>query len=128
VIIKGYIFYSKIKELFCQCCHILSVKTCPLYICYIPIRASLSLHVSHLTCTPSNQKIFSMDFTAIWFCRGCDLGKVQDEKHLLLVCPNTHKVREHFCLALPLTHMSTLTKLMQIRNTVVALVKFVACC
>ncbi len=22
-------------------------------------------------------------------CRGCDLGKVQDEKHLLLVCPST---------------------------------------
>ncbi len=23
------------------------------------------------------------------FCRGCDLGKVEDEEHLLLVCPNT---------------------------------------
>ncbi len=23
------------------------------------------------------------------FCRGCDLGKVEDEKHLLLVYPNT---------------------------------------
>ncbi len=22
-------------------------------------------------------------------CRGCDLGKVEDKKHLLLVCPNT---------------------------------------
>ncbi len=22
-------------------------------------------------------------------CQGCDLGKVEDEKHLLLVCPNT---------------------------------------
>jgi len=22
-------------------------------------------------------------------CRGCDLGKVEDEEHLLLICPNT---------------------------------------
>ncbi len=60
-------------------------------------------------------------------CRGCDLGKVEDEEHLLLICPNTQKVRECFCSALPLTHTSTLIKLMQTRN-VVALAKFVACC
>jgi hypothetical protein len=60
-------------------------------------------------------------------CRGCNLGKVKDEEHLLLVCPNTQKVRECFCLALPLTHMSALGRLMQITNTV-ALAKFVACC
>jgi hypothetical protein len=60
-------------------------------------------------------------------CRGCDLGKVEDEEHLLLVCPNTHKVKEHFCLALPLTHISTLVELMQTTNTI-ALAKFVACC
>jgi hypothetical protein len=58
-------------------------------------------------------------------CGGCDLGKVEDEE-LLLVCPNTQKVREHFCLALPLTHISTLVELMQTMNTV-ALAKFVAC-
>jgi hypothetical protein len=23
------------------------------------------------------------------FCQGCNLGKVEDEEHLLLVCPNT---------------------------------------
>jgi hypothetical protein len=45
-------------------------------------------------------------------CRGCDLGKVEDEEHLLLICPNTQKVRECFCSALPLTHTSTLIKLM----------------
>jgi len=45
-------------------------------------------------------------------CRGCDLGKVEDKEHLLLVCPNTQKVREHFCLALPLTHTGTLVELM----------------
>jgi hypothetical protein len=61
------------------------------------------------------------------FCRGYDLGKVEDEKHLLLVCPNTQKVRECFCSTLPLTHMSTLAKLMQTTNTV-ALAKFVAFC
>jgi hypothetical protein len=60
-------------------------------------------------------------------CRGCDLGKVEDEKHLLLVYPNTDKVKEHFCLALPFTHTSTLAELMQTTNTV-ALAKFVACC
>jgi hypothetical protein len=59
-------------------------------------------------------------------CRGYDLGKVEDEEHLLLVCLNTQKVRECFCLALPLTHTSTLVKLMQITNTI-ALAKFVAC-
>jgi hypothetical protein len=47
-------------------------------------------------------------------CWGCDLGKVEDEKHLLLVCPNTQKVRECFCSAIPLTQSSTLVKLMQI--------------
>ncbi len=41
-------------------------------------------------------------------CQGCNLGKVEDEEHLLLVYPNTQKVREHFCLALPLTHTNTL--------------------
>ncbi len=35
------------------------------------------------------------------FCQGCDLGKVKDEEHLLLLCQNTQKVRERFCLALP---------------------------
>jgi hypothetical protein len=45
-------------------------------------------------------------------CWGYDLGKVEDEEHLLLVCPNTQKVRERFCLALPFTHTSTLTELM----------------
>jgi hypothetical protein len=57
-------------------------------------------------------------------CWGCDLGKVEDEKNLLFVCPNTHKVREHFYLALPFTHTNTLTKFMQTTNTV-ALAKFV---
>jgi hypothetical protein len=60
-------------------------------------------------------------------CRGCDLGKVEDEKHLLLVCPNTQKVRECFCLTMPLTHTSTLVELMQTTN-IVALAKFMACC
>jgi hypothetical protein len=60
-------------------------------------------------------------------CQGCDLGKVEDEEHLLLVYPNTQKVREHFCLALPLTHTNTLVGLMQTMN-MVALAKFVACC
>jgi len=45
-------------------------------------------------------------------CQGCDLGEVKDEKHLLLVCPNTQEVRERFCSALPLTHTSTLAGLM----------------
>jgi len=45
-------------------------------------------------------------------CRGYDLGKVEDEEHLLLICPNTQKVRERFCSTLPLTHTSTLAKLM----------------
>jgi hypothetical protein len=40
-------------------------------------------------------------------CQGCDLGKVEDEEHLLLVCPNTQKVRERFCSALPFAHIST---------------------
>jgi hypothetical protein len=59
-------------------------------------------------------------------CQGCDLGKVEDEEHLLLVYPNTQKVRERFCLALPLTHISTFVEFMQITN-MVALAKFVAC-
>jgi hypothetical protein len=59
-------------------------------------------------------------------CRGCDLGKVEDEKHLLLVCPSTQKVRERFCSTLPLTHISTFVELMQTTNTV-ALAKFVTC-
>jgi hypothetical protein len=45
-------------------------------------------------------------------CRSYDLGKVEDEEHLLLVCPNTQKVRERFCSALPLTHTSILAELM----------------
>jgi hypothetical protein len=60
-------------------------------------------------------------------CRGYDLGKVKDEEHLLLVCPSTQKVRERFCSALPLTHISSIVGLMQTMNTV-ALAKFVACC
>jgi hypothetical protein len=60
-------------------------------------------------------------------CRGCDLEKVEDEEHLLLICPNTQKVRERFCSTLPLTHTSTIAELMQTTNTV-ALAKFVACC
>ncbi len=61
------------------------------------------------------------------FCRGCKLGKVKDEEHLLLVCPNTQKVRERFCSAMPLTQTSTLVRLMQTMNTI-AMAKFVACC
>jgi hypothetical protein len=61
------------------------------------------------------------------FCQRCDLGKVEDEEHLLLVCLNTQKIKELFCLALPLTHINILIELMQITNTI-ALVKFVACC
>jgi hypothetical protein len=60
-------------------------------------------------------------------CQGYDLGKVEDEKHLLFVCPSTQKVRERFCSTLPLTHTSTFAELMQTTNTV-ALVKFVTCC
>jgi hypothetical protein len=45
-------------------------------------------------------------------CRGCDLGKVEDEEHLLLVCPNRQKVKEHFCSVLPFTHISILVKFM----------------
>jgi hypothetical protein len=60
-------------------------------------------------------------------CQGCDLGKVEDEEYLLLVCPNTLKVKECFCWVLPLTHTSTLAKFMQTTNTI-TLAKFVACC
>jgi hypothetical protein len=60
-------------------------------------------------------------------CRGYNLGKVKDEEHLLLVCPNTQKVKERFCSALPFTHTSTIAELMQTTNTV-TLAKFVACC
>jgi len=59
-------------------------------------------------------------------CRSCDLGKVEDEKHLLLICPNTQKVRERFCSTLPFTHTSILAQLMQTTN-MFALAKFVAC-
>jgi len=59
-------------------------------------------------------------------CQGCNLGHVEDEEHLLLVCPNTQKVREYFYSALPLTHTSTFAKLIQTTN-MVALAKFVAC-
>jgi hypothetical protein len=59
-------------------------------------------------------------------CRSCDLGKVEDEEHLLLVCPSTQKVRERFCSTLPLTHTNTFTELMQTTNTI-ALAKFVTC-
>jgi hypothetical protein len=41
-------------------------------------------------------------------CQGYDLKKVEDEDHLLLVYPNTQKVRGHFCSTLPLTHTSIL--------------------
>ncbi len=60
-------------------------------------------------------------------CWSYDLGKVKDEEHLFFICPNTQKVREHFCSTLPFTHTSTLVELMQTTNTV-ALAKFVACC
>jgi len=46
------------------------------------------------------------------FCRGYNLGKVEDEKHLFLICPNTYKVRERFCSTMPLTHTNTFTELM----------------
>jgi hypothetical protein len=59
-------------------------------------------------------------------CRDYDLGKVENEEHLLLVSPNTQKVKEHFCSTLPLTHINTLAKLMQTMN-MVTLTKFVAC-
>ncbi len=58
------------------------------------------------------------------FCRGYDLGKVEDEKHLLLVCPSTQKVRECFCSTLPFIHINTFAEFMQ----TVALAKFVTCC
>jgi hypothetical protein len=45
-------------------------------------------------------------------CQGYDLEKVEDEEHLLFICPHTQKVRECFCSALPLTHTNTLAKLM----------------
>jgi len=60
-------------------------------------------------------------------CQGCNLGKVKDEEHLLLIYPNTQKIKERFCSTLPLTHTSTLAELMQTTN-MVALAKFVACC
>jgi hypothetical protein len=37
-------------------------------------------------------------------CWGYNLGKLEDEKHLLLVCPNIKKVKEHFCSTLPYPH------------------------
>jgi hypothetical protein len=45
-------------------------------------------------------------------CQRCNLGKVEDEEHLLLTYPNTQKVKERFCLALAFTHTSTLAELM----------------
>ncbi len=60
------------------------------------------------------------------FCRGYDLGKVEDEEHLLFVCPNTQKVRERFCSTLPFTHINTFVELMQTTN-MVTLAKFMAC-
>jgi hypothetical protein len=60
-------------------------------------------------------------------CWGYNLGKVEDEEHLLLVCLNTWKVRERFCSTLSFTHTNTFVKLMQTMNTI-ALAKFVACC
>ncbi len=59
-------------------------------------------------------------------CRGYDLGKVKDEKNLLLVYPNAQKVKECFCSALSFTHTNTLVEFMRIMN-MVALAKFVAC-
>jgi len=58
---------------------------------------------------------------------GFDMRMVEDKKHLLLVYPNTQKVRKRFCSTLTLTHNSTLVELMQTTN-MVALTKFVACC
>jgi hypothetical protein len=46
------------------------------------------------------------------FCQGYNLGKVEDEEHLLLVCPNTQKVSEWFCSVLPLMHTNTFVELM----------------
>ncbi len=60
-------------------------------------------------------------------CRSCDLGKVEDEKHLLFIYPNTQKVKERFCSTLRLTHTNTLVEFMQTTN-MVTLAKFVACC
>jgi hypothetical protein len=60
-------------------------------------------------------------------CQGCDLGKVEDEKHLLLVCPSTQKVKEHFCSTLSFIHINTFAELMQTTNTI-ALAKFMTCC
>jgi hypothetical protein len=45
-------------------------------------------------------------------CQSCDLGKVEVEEHLLLLYPNTQKVKEHFCSALPLTPTTILAELM----------------
>jgi hypothetical protein len=45
-------------------------------------------------------------------CRSYNLGKVEDEDHLLLICPNTQKVRECFCSTLPFIHTSTLVEIM----------------
>jgi len=61
------------------------------------------------------------------FRRSYNLEKVEDENHLLFVYPNTQKVRKRFCSTLPLTHTSTLVKLMQTTNTII-LTKFIACC
>ncbi len=44
----------------------------------------------------------------------CNLRRVDDEKNLLLVYPNTQKIKEHFYKLMPTTNM-------------IALPKFVAC-
>jgi hypothetical protein len=59
-------------------------------------------------------------------CQSYDLGKVKDEEHLLFVYPNTQKVKECFCSALPLIHTNTLVELMHNINTVVV-AKIVTC-
>jgi hypothetical protein len=99
------------------------------YLCDISC-VQLRKALAHFLCGNSQLKIVLGAWKGVSYtkrlCRGCDLGKVEDEKHLLLVCPNTEKVRERFRSILPFTHTSTFVELMQITNTV-ALAKFVAC-
>jgi hypothetical protein len=52
---------------------------------------------------------------------------LEDEEHLLLVCPNTQKVRECLYSTLPFTYTSTLAELMQITN-MIAMTMFIAGC
>jgi hypothetical protein len=100
------------------------------YLCDISC-VQLRKALAHFQCGNSQLEVMLGAWKGVSYaerlCRGCDLGKVEDEEHLLLICPNTYKVRECFCSALPLTHTSTLVELMQITN-MVALAKFVACC